>query len=79
MKNLKIIWPAIIGITIAVSVTSCNGHYARVEQNKIHLNTEVPNITRNIKSIDEIEIPEIVIIKDGNALIQQIVNDNKTK
>ena len=76
MKNLKVIWPTVIAITLALTLRSCHDNQVEKNMDKIDFNSKIPNVSEQIIDIDEIELPNIVIVKDGNTYTQKIEEES---
>ena len=68
MKNLKVMWPGIIAITIALSINSCHNAELKKEAEKPHFEVDTAKMI-TYKNITEEDLPEISFIKEGNELI----------
>ena len=68
MKNLKVMWPAIIAITIALSINSCHDAELKKEAEKPHFDVDTSKMIE-YKTITEEDMPEITFIQEGNELI----------
>ena len=79
MKKLKVFWPSVIAITIAVSVTSCmNENIKKEETPKIDV-SQYHLIDYDKKDLDEIELPEIEYIQDENGVITPVEVESNEK
>ena len=68
MKNLKVMWPGIIAITVALSINSCHNAELKKEAEKPHFNVDTTKIIE-YKTITEEDMPEITFVKEGNELV----------
>lgn len=76
MKNLKIIWPTIIAITISLSLRSCHNQHMQESMKKVDFGKNIPNISEQIKDIDDLKLPKMVIVRDGNTYVQKVEEES---
>ena len=67
MKNLKVIWPTVIAITLALTLRSCHDNHLKENMDKNDFISKIPDISEQIIDVDEIKLPNIVIVKDENT------------
>ena len=68
MKNLKIMWPGIIAITVALSINSCHNAKLDKEAEKPHFDVDTSKVIE-YKTITEEDLPKITFVKEGKELV----------